>query len=209
MEKPATHDHPIEPLLARRWSPRAFGPRTVTGAELASLLEAARWAPSCFNDQPWSFVVARRSEPEAFERLASLLVETNRAWASKAPLLVLSIARTRFERNGKPNRHAWHDVGLAVQNLIVQATALGLVAHQMAGFDVERARAELALPDGFEPVAMIALGPPGDPADLPDNLRERELAPRTRKPLADLAFAGTFGVPLELPKPSNARTTSP
>lgn len=208
MEKPAPHEVPIEPLIARRWSPRAFGQRDITGAELASMLEAARWAPSCFNEQPWSFVVAQRADAEAFERLAALLVETNRAWASKAPLLMLSVARLTFARNDKPNRHALHDVGLAVQNLVLQATALGLVVHQMAGFDVEGARESLAIPAEHEPVAMIAIGAPGNPDELPDMLREREHAPRQRKPLPELAFAGTFGTPLELPASPGPRTTS-
>lgn len=201
MHKPAPAEHPLERLIAERWSPRAFSERPISPEHLASLLEAARWAPSCFNEQPWRFVVAERTDGVAFERLASCLAATNRVWAEKAPLLVLSIARTSFTRNDKPNRHAWHDVGLAVGNVLVQATALGLVAHQMAGFDPERARAELSIPAGFEPVAMIALGHPGDPTRLPDELRERELAPRTRKPLAELAFGGSFGSTLQLPAP--------
>lgn len=202
MHKPAPAEHPIESLIAERWSPRAFSERAVSREHLASLLEAARWAPSCFNEQPWRFVVAERTDQVAFERLASCLAETNRVWAARAPLLLLSVARTNFTRNDRPNRHAWHDVGLAVGNLLVQATALGLVAHQMAGFDAERARAQLSIPAGFEPVAMIALGHPGDPERLSDELRERELAPRTRKPLAELAFGGTFGTPLSLPAPA-------
>jgi nitroreductase len=208
MDKPAQNDYPIEPLLARRWSPRAFADRPLSGAELASLLEAARWAPSCFNDQPWSFIVAPRADAEAFERLSSCLVEANRVWAARAPVLLLSVARLAFARNDKPNRHAVHDVGLAVQSMALQATAMGLALHQMAGFDVERARTLLGLPEGHEPVAMIALGAPGDPETLPDDLRERERAPRTRKPLAELAFAGSFGQPLELPPPASTPSLS-
>lgn len=208
MEKPATVEHDIEPLLVRRWSPRAFGQKEISAQHLAQLFEAARWAPSCFNEQPWRFVVAARSDRASFERMSSWLVDANRAWAVKAPLLMLSIARTTFTRNDKPNRHAYHDVGLALGNLVLQATALGLVVHQMAGFDVERARKELELPEAYDPVAMIALGHPGDPADLSDELRERELAPRTRKPLAELVFGGSFDTPLELPPSKGARKPS-
>lgn len=189
---------PIEPLLARRWSPRAFAPTPVPGDVLGSLFEAARWAPSCFNEQPWRFVFAHRAEHEAFERLASCLVESNARWAAAAPVLMLSVARTTFTRNDKPNRHALHDVGLAAENLVLQAEALGLGVHQMAGFDVARARDVLAVPPDHEPVAMFALGYRGTPESLPDDLRQRELAPRQRRPLAEFVFTGRFGTPADL-----------
>ena len=191
MNKTSTTRYPIHELLAERWSPRAFSEEPVSDEELGSLLEAARWAPSCYNEQPWRFVVAPRSETEGFERLASCLVEGN-SWARSAPILLLSVARLTFERNGAANRHALHDVGLAVENLVLQAQALGLSTHQMAGFDVERARQTLGVPDGFEPVCMIAVGHRAEPDTLPDALRERELAPRSRKPLDDLVFAGAW-----------------
>lgn len=195
--KPARVRFPIHPLLANRWSPRAFAARAIDDAELGSLLEAARWAPSCFNAQPWRFVVARSADAEGYARLAGCLVEGN-AWAKQAPLLLLSVARARFEHNDKPNRWAQHDVGLAMQSLVVQAEALGLVAHQMAGFDAAHARGVLGIPDGFDPVAMTAIGHPGDPAELSEELAARERAPRERKALEAIAFGARWDAALEL-----------
>lgn len=196
MEKPAQTASPIHDLLQRRWSPRAFGDRPVAPETLTSLFEAARWAASCFNEQPWRFIVAAKDRPAEFDRLVGCLVESNAAWAKQAPVLMLSVAALRFQETGKENRHAFHDVGLAVENLIIQATAMGLFVHQMAGFHVEKARADLAIPDGYDPVAMIALGYPGDPEVLPEKLRQRELAPRSREPLARFVFSGAWGTPL-------------
>lgn len=193
MDKPAETAFPVHELIARRWSPRAFAPDPVTPEQLGSLLEAARWAPSAFNEQPWDLVFALREDGEAHARLAGCLVEANRAWAANAPLLMVTIAKLAFARNGKPNRHALHDVGLAAMSLVLQAEALGLAAHQMAGFDADAARRELAIPDGHEPVAFLAIGRRGDPNALPPELAEREAAPRVRRPLAELAHAGRFG----------------
>ena len=193
MEKPADTRYPIHDLLRRRWSPRAFSDRTVEPEKLQSLLEAARWAPSCFNEQPWSFIIATKENPAEHARLASCLVESNLRWAPQAPVLMLSVAKRYFERNGKENRHAFHDVGLAVENLVIQAVALGLAVHQMAGFHVEKARTLFSIPEGYEPVAMIALGYLGDPEALPEDLRQRELAPRSRKPLETFVFFGRWG----------------
>ena len=186
MSRAAPTDAPLLPAVAARWSPRAFSERPVSDADLHTVLEAARWAPSCFNAQPWRFVVATRDTPDTFALLSDLLLESNRRWATAAPVLMLTAAVTTFAHNGKPNRHAWHDVGLAAGQLCVQAAALGLQVHQMAGFSVEQARARLALPENIDPVAMLALGYPGDPASLPDDLAAREVAPRQRSPLADL-----------------------
>ena len=158
MEKAASADYPIEEILRQRWSPRAFSDRNVEAKKLLSLFEAARWAPSSFNEQPWSFIVATHDSKAEFERLLNCLIPGNIAWAQNAGVLLLSIAKLHFTRDGKPNRHAFHDVGLAVGNLILQATALGLSVHQMAGFDVERARQTFGLPNGYEPVGGIALG---------------------------------------------------
>lgn len=193
MKKVAETDHPIEPSLQERWSPRAFDARDVEAEHLRSLLEAARWAPSSYNEQPWAFLVARRSEPDEFQRLLECLVEGNRLWAKNAAVLLLSVVSTRFERNGKPNRHASHDVGLATANLTVQATHLGLSVHQMAGFDVEQARKTYAIPEGWEPLTAIAIGHRGDPDTLALPLREKEEAPRQRKPQREFVFCGTFG----------------
>ncbi len=197
MEKMAETEAPIHELIGRRWSPYSFSDKPVEPPMVMSLLEAARWAPSSFNEQPWSFVLGRASEPEGFERLASCLVEGN-AWAKKAPLLILSVAKLTFERNGKPNRHALHDVGLAVGNLILQGEALGLSTHQMAGFDAEQARTNLSIPEGFEPVAMIAVGHQGSPEDVDEALRKRDAAPRSRKPLTAFAFGAGWETPADL-----------
>lgn len=198
MEKLAATQYPIHDLLRRRWSPRAFADLAVEPEKLRSLLEASRWAPSSYNEQPWSFIVATREHPAEHERLLSCLVEGNQRWAKTAPVLMLSVAKLHFDRNGASNRHAFHDVGLAVENLIVQATALGLAVHQMAGFEVDKARELFRIPEGHEPVAAIALGYPGDPESLPKPLRERELAPSTRKPLEKFVFAGEWGQPSPL-----------
>ena len=198
MEKLAVTQYPIHDLLGRRWSPRAFSERPVEPEELRSLLEAARWAPSSYNEQPWSFLVATKESPVEYDRLLSCLIEGNQRWAKTAPVLMLSVAKLRFDHNGALNRHAFHDVGLAVENLIVQATALGLAAHQMAGFEVEKARELYRIPEGHDPVAAIALGYPGDPESLPERLRERELAPRTRKPPEKFVFSGEWGKPSQL-----------
>lgn len=187
MKKPADTRFALHSLIAERWSPRSFDPRSVEPEKLGSLFEAARWAPSCFNEQPWSFLVATRDDEAAFDRLASCLMDGN-AWAKQAPVLVLSVAKQTFERNGKPNRHAAHDVGLAVENLVLQAQAEGLVSHQMAGFDAAAATERLSLPEGCESMAMIAIGYPGEPEALSDELAERERAPRSRKELASFVF---------------------
>lgn len=193
MEKPAQTQFHIHDLLARRWSPRAFDERPVGTDTLRTLFEAARWAPSSNNEQPWRFIVASQERRTDWNRLFECLAESNRRWAFRAPVLILSIARMHFENDGNPNRHAFHDTGLATENLVVQATAQGLAAHQMAGFDVEKARLDLRIPAGYEPVAMIAVGYPGDPALLPERLRERELRPRDRRPIGDWTFMGQWG----------------
>ena len=154
MEKPAETAHEIHDLLRRRWSPRAFSDQLVEPEKLASLVEAARWAPSCFNEQPWSFLVATKENDVEHRRMLECIVEGNVGWAQHAPVLMISVAKLAFDHNGKPNKHAWHDVGLAAGNMIVQATALGLGAHQMAGFYPDKAREAYQIPDGHDPVAQ-------------------------------------------------------
>ncbi len=196
-ESAAPAEFPIHPLLARRWSPRLFEEgRAVERGSTLILLESARWAPSCFNEQPFRYLVFDGADPEALQRARDCLVDGN-AWARKAPLLMLSVARDAFTANDKPNRHAQHDVGLASENLVIAAVDMGLVAHQMAGFDSDRARREFKIPDGFTPMAMIAIGHPykGSLDDLDEKTRARELAPRSRKPIGDLAFEGSWGKP--------------
>jgi nitroreductase len=194
MEKPAETAFPVEPLIRRRWSPRAFDERPVEPEKLASLFEAARWSASCYNEQPWSFIVATRDEAAEFDRLLSCLVEGNQAWASHAPVLMVSVARLNFTQSGQPNRHAIHDVGLATAQLMLQAIAMGLFAHPMAGFHPDKVRELYGVPQGHEPVAAIAVGYPGDPAMLKEALRQRELAPRVRKSQDDFVFRSRFRV---------------
>jgi nitroreductase len=192
MEKPTRNDYPIHDLLKRRWSPRAFADQPVEPEKLRSLLEAARWAPSSYNEQPWALIIATKDQQSEFAKVLSCLVPGNQAWAKAAPVLMLSFAHLSFERNQQPNRHAYHDVGLAAANLTFQATAEGLAVHQMAGIDVDKIRATFAIPQGWDPVSGIAIGYPGDPNSLPDQLRQRELAERNRKALSAFVFSGTW-----------------
>ena len=197
MEKQADTQYQIHDLLRRRWSPRAFDDRPIEQEKLRSLFEAARWAPSSNNGQPWRFLVATNNHKTEYDRLFDCLVEGNQKWAHRAPVLILSVAKLQFE-DGSPNRHALHDTGMAAENLALQATALGLVVHQMAGFDIERARADCRIPDGYEPVAMMAVGYPGDPAILSERLRAREVQPRVRKPVTEFVYATTWQQPSPL-----------
>lgn len=182
----------VHELLARRKSPRAIDPdRPVARIAIRTLLEAARLAPSCFNEQPWRFLVFDGEDPKALDHARSCLVDGN-SWAKRAPALLLSVAAERWRIDGTPNRHAQHDVGLASENLALEATALGLAVHFMAGFDADRARRLFGIPDGFTPMTMIAVGHPGRVDALPPKLRARELAPRERKPIDEIAFNGRW-----------------
>lgn len=192
MEKPAPVDHPVHELIRRRWSPRAFGTEPVTPEQVLTLLEAARWAASCFNDQPWSFLVGFRDD-ETWQGIHDCLVPGNQAWAAAAPVLLLSVANEMFVQTGKPNRHAQHDTGQAAAHLALQATEVGLCVHQMAGFDAEAARKRFSIPPDQTPMAAIAVGPPGDADALPEALAERERAPRERVPVSTFTFTGTWG----------------
>jgi len=193
MEKPAKTDHPIHELLAKRWSPRAFDPRPVEPAKLQSLLEAARWAPSSYNEQPWAFIIGTKDKPADFAKVLECYVEFNQGWAKSASVVMLSVAHLTFDKNGQPNRHAFHDVGLAAENLCLQATSMGLQAHQMAGILPDRAREVFGIPAGWEAVAGIAVGYPGDPNSLADPLKQRELEERSRKPIKSFVFASGWG----------------
>ena len=197
MEKPALTDHPIHPLLRDRWSPRAFLSKPVEKAKLLSLLEAARWAPSSYNGQPWHFLVATQEEPEEFTKMLGCLVEANQAWAKAAPVLMISVAKHNFEFNGKPNRCAVHDVGLASENMVIEAMAHGLAMHGMAGIELDKIREVYGLPEDCHAVAGWALGYAGEPDMLEGALKERELAPRERKPLAQFVFKGKWGAGIQ------------
>lgn len=193
--KDAKLDHPVNDLVASRWSPYAFADRGVSEADLRSLFEAARWAPSSYNEQPWSYIVARREEPAEFARLLSCLVEGNQAWARAVPVLALGVTTLLFRRNGRPNRAAQHDLGLASGNICVEATARGLRVHQMIGILPDRARELYAIPEGSEALTGIAIGYLAPPAGVPDALRQRDEVPRTRKPLHEFVFHGAWARP--------------
>jgi nitroreductase len=186
-------DHPVHALITKRWSPYSFASRSVSDEDLCSLFEAARWAPSSYNEQPWNYIVAKKENPEEFQRLLSCLVEGNQVWAKAAPVLALGIAKLRFARDDQPNRAAIHDLGLAAGNLVVEATARGLSVHQMIGILPDKAREIYAIPEGYEPLTGIAIGYAGDPKALPEGLRDRDLARRLRKPLKEFVFSQTWG----------------
>jgi nitroreductase len=199
VEKPATTSLPIHELIGRRWSPRAFDPvRPVTRDQLVTMLEAARWAPSCSGDEPWRFLVWNRLHDAAsWQRAFDCLDKGNQEWVILAPILMCSFADAVFSFNQKPNRWAPHDVGLATQNLLLQATALGLWAHPMGGFDAAKVKAGFEVPEPFTPMAMIAIGYAGDPQLLSEKKRAQELGPRKRKPLAEKFFAASWGAGIE------------
>jgi nitroreductase len=205
-QKQAAPDHPVHELLAKRWSPYAFADRAVSDDDLRSLFEAARWAASSYNEQPWTYLVATKANPEGFERLLSCLVEGNQAWASAAPVLALGCTSLNFALNGKPNAAAVHDLGLASASLTLEATARGLFVHQMIGILPDRAREVYGIPEGVRPLTGLAIGYAADPAALPEKYRERDLAPRPRKPLAEFVFGGEWGTASALVTKGDERT---
>jgi len=193
MKKSAPSEFPVHELIRERWSPRAFADKPVPQDVLRSIFEAARWAPSSFNEQPWAYIVARKDDKENFEKMLSVLVDFNVQWAKSAPVQALAVAKLTFANNNALNRNAQYDTGAATALLSVEATARGLAVHQMAGFDAEKARQVFEIPKGWEPIAALAIGYPGDPASLPPSLKDREMAPRTRKPIAEFVMAGQWG----------------
>jgi nitroreductase len=193
MHKPAATDFPVHDLIRHRWSPRAFSDKPVEPAVLASLFEAARWAPSSSNEQPWAYLVATKDNPEDFAKTLSVLVEFNAAWAKNAPVLALAVSHLKFQSNGNPNRNAFYDTGAATVLFSLEATARGLYIHQMAGFDPGKAKQVFEIPDDWEAIAAFAIGYPGETDSLPQKLQDREVAPRTRKPLAEFVMSGRWG----------------
>lgn len=198
MQKPATTQQPIHTLIADRWSGRAYDAnQSVSEAQVISLLEAARWAPSCFGDQPWRFVVCNKTNNlQAWQAAFDSLVPGNQGWAVNAPVLLLICADTLFGHNDKPNKWAAYDTGAATENLCLQATADGLMAHQMGGFDADKARAAFNVPARYQILAMVSIGYPAAIESLSGEAKERELAPRSRKPLGELFFNGQWDQPV-------------
>jgi nitroreductase len=198
MKKPAITRTPIHELLAARWSGRAFDAgKPVVREQVIALLEAARWAPSCYGDQPWRFIVWNRGEDEAaWQQGFECLAPGNQGWVKDAPLLLLVTADTLFNHNGQPNRWGQYDTGAAAENLCLQAEALGMMAHQMGGFDADKARATFGIPERYIPMAMVAVGHAADPSTFNAEVRERETVPRKRRELGELFFAGTWDKPI-------------
>jgi nitroreductase len=170
-------------------------PRPVDAAQIRSLLEAARWAASSFNEQPWRFLVARREDTERFETMLGCLMAGNQSWAGNAGVLILTVAKQTFSQNDRPNRVAGHDIGLAAASLTFQATALGLQVHQMAGIEIDKIRETYDVPQGYDPITAIAVGHHGTLEQLPDNFHDSEKQPRERKPQDEWVFDGTWGNP--------------
>ena len=197
MQKPAITHVPIAELIAKRWSPRAFdASKAVSHEQIIALLEAARWAPSSYNDQPWRFVVCdKTSNPKAWQAAFDCLAPSNQTWVKDAPLLLLGCANTILDVNQQANRFAQYDTGAAAVNLCLQASSMGLSAHQMGGFNSDLAREKFAIPAQYTPMSMLCVGYAGDPNQLPDDLKMRELAERKRKPLGELFFADSWGKP--------------
>jgi nitroreductase len=193
MQKPAPVEYPVLDLIRDRWSPRAFADKLVPADVLRSLFEAARWSPSSSNEQPWVYFVATRDDQENFANLLSILVEANSLWAKDAPVLALALAELSFASSKSPNRNAQYDVGAASAYLTMEATSRGLQVHQMGGYNADKAREVLGIPEGWQPIAALTIGYPGDPTSLPDKLRERELLPRKRKPIREFVMAGVWG----------------
>jgi nitroreductase len=191
--KCAKTDYPIHRLLSDRWSPTAFSSRPVPEEDLRSLFEAVRWTASSYNEQPWRYILATQADHEGFERMLSCLTDTNVTWAKEAPVLVLSCVRLTFDRNGQHNAAAEHDLGAAGASLTVEASARGLRVHQMIGILPDRAREQYGIPDDTRPLTVLAIGYEGDPAAASKEIRERDLAPRRRKPLSELVYEGYWG----------------
>jgi len=193
MANSAPSDSPIHPLIRDRWSPRSFADKVIPDEILRSLFEAARWAPSSNNEQPWAYIVATKDDKANFDKILGTLVEFNAGWAKNASALAIAVSELAFAKNHTPNPNALYDTGAATALLSVEATARGLGVHQMAGFDPAKARQAFGIPDGWKAIAAIAIGYPGNPDSLPPKLKDRELAPRTRKPIREFVMTGSWG----------------
>lgn len=195
LEKPATTAAPIHELMQRRWSTRAFdASRAVSREEIVAMLEAARWSPSCNGVEPWRFIVCdRTTDASSFDRAFDCLSAGNKLWVKNAPLLILAVASSDTLSGGRPNRFAQYDTGMAMMSLCLQAVALGLAAHQMAGYDVEKARTAFDVPADCMPMAMVAVGKQAAPDVLDAETKAKELAPRIRKALGERFFEGVWG----------------
>ncbi|MGF1636730.1 MAG: nitroreductase family protein [Cyclobacteriaceae bacterium] len=195
--KTAQVKHSIHPVIANRWSPRAFSDQSISKRQINTLLEAASWASSSYNEQPWRFVIGVKGEGNAWENLLSCLNEWNQRWAKTAPLLIIAFAKKKFSHNDAENKHYLFDTGQAMTTLSFQATVDGLFVHQMAGFSKTKAREIFNVPEDFDPVVAAAVGYLGDPLDLDEEFHKPEFATRTRKSIEEIAFVGDWDTPIE------------
>jgi len=199
MNKAAITKVSIDKMIANRWSGRAYdASKPVSNAQIIALLEAARWAPSCYGDQPWRFIVwNKNTDVHAWQQALDCLAPSNQTWAKDVPLLILVCADTLFNHNQQANRWAQYDTGAAAENLCLQASSMGLMAHQMGGFNADLARDKFNIPEQFTLMAMISVGYPALLASLDGDALTRETATRTRRELNDLFFAGCWNKPVE------------
>lgn len=200
LEKPAITQVPIHELLAKRWSPRAFDPKKpVTTTQILALIEAARWAPSCYGEEPWRFLICDQTQdPSSWEKALQCLAPANQIWAKNAPLLLIAIANNEFiagPKAGHPNRWAQYDTGAASENICLQAINLGLMSHQMGGFSPEKITTAFQLPENVTCMTVIAIGYQADPQNLEDDYYQREIEQRQRRPLETCFFAGQWDQP--------------
>jgi nitroreductase len=193
MKNPAPTEYPVLDLIRDRWSPRAFSDKAISPADLRSLFEAARWAASSSNEQPWAFIVATRDDQENFNKALQPLVEFNANWAKNAYVLGFAVSELAFAKSNTPNRNAQYDTGAAMALLSVEAISRGILVHQMAGFAPDTARDVFDIPSGWEAIAAFTMGYPGDPNSLPPPYRDRETAPRVRKLIREFVMSGKWG----------------
>lgn len=190
MKPPIKSRYTLNELITSRWSPRAFDASAISDDEILTLLEAARWSASCFNDQPWRFIYANRADKSAFKVALDGLLDGNKVWAKQASAIIITLVKKNFKHNDKPNRHAQHDLGLAIGNLTVQATSMGWYVHQMAGINVAEIRETYNIPEEYDVMSAIAVGKKGNKEDLPEQLASKEYLPQQRIPLEDLIWKG-------------------
>jgi len=185
-KKQADTTYPIHEILQKRWSPRAFSDKSVDPQLVKQLFEAARWAPSAYNEQPWSFIFARKEDAETFNKLSQVMIEFNQGWAKSAPVLALGLAKMTYDLDGRTNKYAEYDLGQSVAHLTFEATRHDLYVHQMAGFEPEKAEKLFDIPDNYKPKVMFAIGYKGNANSLEGKLKKQETAPRSRKPLDEI-----------------------
>lgn len=195
MNKPAQTTYPIHDLLRQRWTQRAFSDRAIEVEKLRCLFEAARWAPSSFNEQPWRYIIATRDQRDEFDKMLSCLMDKNQRWirSSGVPFLMIVLSKKTFTYNGKPNRVHTHDIGLSMGNFLIQATAMDLFVCQLQGIHLRRVADLYLVPEDFEPAIGCAVGYPGELLRLPAEFHEREIQQRIRADFKDFVFEGTFG----------------